>query len=557
MVPLMAFLAFAWKLVIESHSQDDDAASRLANGYYAFFGRDPHLAAIGFVWQPLTSVSEMPLFLFRGIWPDLTRLAFDANIMSSLFMAGAAYQLYRFFEDLGLGVFTRWFLLLGMVANPIIFDYGADGMSEALFIFTLIATTRFLARWLETGRTKPLLLAAVWLGLAYGDRNEAAAAALFGTILVFAVSYYRGGGTVRARRYAALTDSVLFAAPFTLVFLGWAVTSYLIVGEFFEQFSSIYGNASQLAVLNAGHVAQSHSSAFVSAVAVTLAFAPVYPLVLVFGFVRMVKSRDLRFLAILAVAGAVVAFEISTYTLGQLAHQERYFIYSIPFLIMSLAYVFRPLPKSSIEQAEERVALIDGRSPRYLGARRRQRELLSAMFGLCAVVMTVPGMFTTYHEMFHTSFGSEEELALQYVLYPGTHLAKVDPYTGYYPAVLGVARMLDDLRTRRGGIMVDNFSSCIPQVITASTNPAEFTIPNDQDWLEKFGVPYQFGIRYMIVPDPKGLGNGLDALNSEYPTLYATGDGFAVRQDQFSIPACNTFRLFRLLPGRIPGGGLA
>src|SRR5450631_3240482 len=29
-----------------------DAVSRLANGFYLLYSRDPHLAAVGFVWNP-------------------------------------------------------------------------------------------------------------------------------------------------------------------------------------------------------------------------------------------------------------------------------------------------------------------------------------------------------------------------------------------------------------------------------------------------------------------------------------------------------------------------
>ena len=116
-----------------------DAASREANAFYVFFSNDPHLAAIGFVWNPLTSVAEMPLILLKGIWPALTYDSFAANIMSSIFMAGACYQLYRLMEDLRVGRAARWALLACFALDPMIIFYGANGMSEALFIFTLLA----------------------------------------------------------------------------------------------------------------------------------------------------------------------------------------------------------------------------------------------------------------------------------------------------------------------------------------------------------------------------------------------------------------------------------
>ncbi|WP_415635168.1 hypothetical protein, partial [Propionibacterium acidifaciens] len=46
-----------------------DAMSRVANGYYVLFSRDPHLAAIGFVWNPLPSLAAIPLLLATPLWP--------------------------------------------------------------------------------------------------------------------------------------------------------------------------------------------------------------------------------------------------------------------------------------------------------------------------------------------------------------------------------------------------------------------------------------------------------------------------------------------------------
>ena len=46
-----------------------DAVSRMANGYYVLWSRDPHLAAVGFVWSPLQSFADIPLLLFKPLVP--------------------------------------------------------------------------------------------------------------------------------------------------------------------------------------------------------------------------------------------------------------------------------------------------------------------------------------------------------------------------------------------------------------------------------------------------------------------------------------------------------
>ena len=51
-----------------------DAMSRVANAYYVLFSRDPHLAAIGFVWNPLPSLATLPLLVFSPWFPALASL---------------------------------------------------------------------------------------------------------------------------------------------------------------------------------------------------------------------------------------------------------------------------------------------------------------------------------------------------------------------------------------------------------------------------------------------------------------------------------------------------
>src|SRR5690348_959004 len=53
-------------LVFVEHVIVGDAAARVAQAWYVIGSRDPHLAAIGFVWNPLPSVAAIPLVAGRG-----------------------------------------------------------------------------------------------------------------------------------------------------------------------------------------------------------------------------------------------------------------------------------------------------------------------------------------------------------------------------------------------------------------------------------------------------------------------------------------------------------
>jgi len=551
-VPFAALLIAGSFLALHYHSVLGDAASREANAYYVFFSNDPHLAAIGFVWNPLTSVSEMPLILLKGIWPALTSDALAANIMSSVFMAGACYQIFRFMEDIGVRRVVRWVLLACFLANPMVFYYGANGMSEALFIFTLVATTRRLAGWLEHGGTRDLVGAAFWLGLAYAARNEAALAAVLAFAVVVAVSLARSTGSSHYRRMSALTDGALLIGPFALSFLGWALTSEIIVGHFFEQLSSIYGNAAQVRAAASTQLAHPAPYLIQSAIDAIAATAPLMLVVLAVGGWRTWRERDLRILAPLAVFGGVQVFLVATFAARQLNVQLRYFMYAIPLTVLLAGFVARPLPKSASESREEQVEALEGRTPQYLNVRRRQRKALSVIAAVGAVALVVPGLFTTDHELFHSTFGALDADQLTWVLYPGSVSALADAsFRTQFAGIQQEAAALDALHAPRGGIMVDDAVDCIPQILLASKDPREFTIPNDANFSGKFGAPYQFGVRYIIASNPgSGLG-GNDSVDLHLPGIYQTGAGLGTLVTQIQMPSCVALRLYKL---NVPSG---
>src|ERR1041385_9278526 len=55
-VAFLGYIALGSYLALVLHAYHGDAYSRVANAYYVLYSRDPHLAAIGFVWMPLPSL---------------------------------------------------------------------------------------------------------------------------------------------------------------------------------------------------------------------------------------------------------------------------------------------------------------------------------------------------------------------------------------------------------------------------------------------------------------------------------------------------------------------
>jgi hypothetical protein len=488
-------------LALGLHSIAGDAWSRVANAYYVLYSRDPHLAAIGFIWSPLPSLVTLPFLPLKALWPSLVQEGFITNILSALLMAAAALQLYRMGLELGVSRGLSIATVAVFALHPYVIQYGANGMSEAMFVFFLVATTRQLSRWIVSGAATPLVLAALWLGGAYLVRYEAAPVAAASALVVMYVTYRRTAGTTNHRRLAALTDAMVYVAPFTAAFLSWALASWLIIGSPFAQFSSAYGITSQLeadAQIFSG-TGQGTPLAVLYTVQQMLSLEPLLFPIVVIGIATAAMRRDPRVLAPLAIYGAVIAFTVWAWLTGRTGGWLRYYIVLIPFAVSMILVAL-----ANLRDRTDATQLLGHRGPR---ARRLAGRTASGAVALALLVMGVlalPAGAATVSG----SAGRQPEGRIQ------------DLYM--YQVAGDVADDLDRLHLPRGTVLADAFMAFA--VVVQSDNPLQFVITPDRDFEDVLADPAAYGIRYLLVPPPD-LGWGeLDALNREWPSLYEDGD---------------------------------
>lgn len=112
-----------------------DASSRVANAFYVLYSREPSLANIGFVWNPLPSFMEMILLVFYPLFPALASEGLAAVIVSSLFAALTVALLVKAGKQFGLNKWLSIIFALLYAFNPYIFYYGANGLTEVIFIY--------------------------------------------------------------------------------------------------------------------------------------------------------------------------------------------------------------------------------------------------------------------------------------------------------------------------------------------------------------------------------------------------------------------------------------
>ena len=510
---LVLYLGVGYWLQVRHGFILGDALSRVSAAQSVIFSRDPHLAAIGFIFTPLTAMVELPAILLSPIWPALSDRAFAGSIMSALFMAGAVVQVLSMGTDRGL---PRGFTLTVTVLfalNPMIVFYGSNGMSEAPFIFFTTWAVRRLILWIVDDDVHHLVAAGfIAMGLAYLTRYDAVGCVAAAGVVVFITTYLRARTAPRFRR--AALDLLLVSGPGFAAFLGWAATSWLITGDAFAQFTSQYGNAAILAQSGGTGPADAWSG-FAFAAACILLLAPtLIPLGIWAGYLRWRRPNWAMLAMPTVMYGAVLAFQAFSYATGSTFPFLRFYIVAIPFAAC-LAMLAVPdgvfsTPKRRGRYAPEPTGLPNTRQAPW------SYLVVTALFAVCLPVagwgMSLPKF-------------APQEYALRSVLWPDPN--SVDPRRAVERRIAAsfstereIAAYLDSLDLPESSVITDTVYGFA--VVAASKRPRTFVVPSDPDFVRILNDPSAHGIQYLLAVPPNGRGIS-DALNQRYPTLYDTG----------------------------------
>jgi len=499
-----------------------DAISRLANASYALRGRDPHLEAIGFVWNPLPTLVMTAMSPFRKLWEPLGNPGLASGWTSALFMAGTVAATGWTLRTWGFGRRARLLTAAMVATNPLIVFYAVNGMSEAFFLFFLVLAVGGLAGWMTRGSSLSLVGAATALGACYLVRYEAIAAAGAAAACVAAVSFVARFHQNRDTAVSeAIGNSSVLVLPIAFSFGAFALASWLITGAPFEQFTSQYGNAAVLASAG-GHTTLGARGLFAIGELTGAA-----PLLVPIAVVLLITARGVwgrRAIAAAVVFGGVLALSALLQASGSTLPFLRFWIAAVPLQAMlgaiAARQVFNARPGGGLLKSIGVVGVI--------GA---------------GVVVTIGSAGATWAAMQDPVYGLQEH-HLATVAHAGRERPDERQTLRQFTAERGIARYLDQLDLPRGSVLVDVLDG-FPLVL-ASRNPSQFVIPSDRDFALVLGDPVGHGIRYLLTVPPTGRG-AVDAVNQRFPGIYDSGANIATVELQADQDGSNTgWRLYKL-----------
>lgn len=488
-----------------------DALSRVANAFYVLYSRDPHLGAIGFIWNPLPSLLEMVILLLYPIFPALATYGLAAVILSATFAALTAMLLYRAGVRTGLSSGMSIMLALLYALNPFILLFGANGLSDSLYIYFIMMTVIEFALWLKDRMTASLIVSGLALAMAFWTRYEAVplGVAMAGGVVLAIMFLHRNMGrrelALREKLHKVEATWLLLLLPVVFSGLLWIFFNYLIMGNAFYFLNSEYSNTAQSAeLLNDDKFVEIFSNPLVALKFIaskTLWYSvPLFAIL----FIRLLSGRLFRWgtliilLLFLSVPGLQFLLMMKQSSYGWF----RYFMYVFPITVAWLPYELSQLQ----------------------GRWRR------AAFGLVSVSLLLTAGLLSY-ALTRPDIAPDENSFL-------TRTGNVNYVRQESDRKIAV--WLDE-HLPKSTIMTDSASAYT--MIVYSQYPKRFLITSDYSFNKALSYPQDNHVDYILVPKIMS-GMPLSKINMVYPNLYEEGAPWVQLEREFN----GEWRLYKVLP---------
>lgn len=523
------YFAVGSLLTLRYNLFDPDAPSRVANAGFVLGSRDPHLSAIGFVWNPLPSLVEVPILRLSGWWPELRTHGLAGVAQSALFMAAAAVMVDRIAVDRGVGPRWRRLAVAAFALQPMIVVYGASGMSEAAETFCILWCVRRLMRWSDSDRSADLAGAGLALGVGYLVRYEVVPAAIGAAAFVGVVAARRAGS---ARLAKALADVAIMLFPIAVTATVWALGGWVVDQELFATLSSRYGNESIVRVTLRERAPRipAGSGDWVAIAARMFGMQPFVGIACAAAVFHCARTRKLAALVPVVVIAPVLAFAAWGQSTAATFGHFRYYLLGIPLVICLALALWDP---------------VSG----HVRTRRAGAALL------CASVLI--GYPVTVAASLNQRIGNQPlQFGFNSLLFPDRLAPEAPDQVRYRRLMVDdrlLAEYLDGLRLPDGAVLTDTFTAW--GVWLSSSRPKQFIITSDFDFKAALNRPWQHGVQYLLVGNPRV--SEADALTVRYPTLW--DDGAEMSRLVYAVRGINgeeRFRLYRVT-GRPLSPGLS
>ncbi|RYM06518.1 hypothetical protein EWH99_02660 [Sporolactobacillus sp. THM7-7] len=509
-----AELSFGIWMAHWNHFIPGDALSRVANAYYVLFSRDPHLAAIGFVWNPLPSLLMLPILIIKPLFPELASEGIAGIILTALCASLTAVHLFKSFIRRENSLFLSIGLVMLFAFNPFIFLYGSNGMSEMIFVFFLVWCVTAFLDWTDSKSVISLIFIGFSLAFAFFTRYESiffgGSLAVSLTLIIWSRRRTSEQNTYRITCQKLEASELIALLPVVYSGIIWLVLNWSIMGDSLFFLRSSYSNLAQ----SEGLIKNPTIGPVIGDLGASLLFlvqrsAPfLIPLAAII-VMRLMRKKLLKsdFYCLLLFVFSIPLMQLIMLYRGASYGWLRFFVYPMPLVVAWLPYELK-------KQKEH------GRRYYIVGG-----CITAITLAVCA--------YTTGYVMNNIHLAPEEYHTIHYKdspIYQSNRLSKK------------IASDLDQLLLKEpnASVLMDSFNAF--QIILSTKRSNQFVITSDRDFNQSLKDPFKKSIDYILVPKPDGVAT-LNAVNERYKNFYGKGAAFAKLEKEYG----NTWRLYRVV----------
>jgi len=487
-----------------------DGISRVANAFYVLYSRNPHLGAIGFVWNPLPSMVDLGFLLLYPWIPAMATKGIAGLLMSAIFASLTASILVRAFIKRGVPCWCSVIFTLLYSLNPMVFLFGFNGLSDAPFIFFVILSIISFLNWYDDRSTIDLVIVSFALALAFWCRYEAVPfgfsiiiSCIITSMLVHKNAVPPNEGYFRYQWSRAEGVLAILFTPLCFSIILWVLLNAIIMHNPLYFLNGGYSNTAQIQ----GHLSSATYAAMLNSPITASLFA--LKKILVFSapaiailILRLFNRRIWRWdtLILLGMLMSIPMLQIIMLIKGTSLGWLRYFMYVLP-----VCFAWLPYELSKVKRKWQFIIPI---------------VAMIANFAVLSYVITQPTVAPDENTFFQNTFGNHNQ-------------------TYYDEKQFGeIAAYLDE-NYPNSTILVDSFSAYL--IILESRFPKRFYITSDYYFNKAISDPEKYGVSYILIPKP-GSASVISEINNAYPNLFDHGADWAQLTKDFG----SKWRLYKI-----------
>lgn len=486
-----------------------DALSRTANAYYVIYSRDPHLAAIGFIWPPLPSLIQLPLL---PILRQFDSLLMAGPLLTAFFGAGSLVLLNRILAKLNTPEKMRWLLLFLTMLHPNSFYLTAIGMSEPILLFFVLMTVWGYLNMPYS--TRSWVICGVGMAMAFLVRYEAVgliAGVTMASIILLWPTLEEGKDEMEGRLLAILVPPIY--AITLWMFLSWIVMDdplYFMLSEYSlskAEDTAIMAGITHPLYLAWGNIFKTMDYMFARLFQQSLT----YVVGTVITGIAALIQKNLKLLGLLIVFLSIPAMTAALVFVGQLPTWFRYWVYAAAYGAIIIGMVYR---------------LFKG----------IWRNAVAALLVLLYVLSIPFSLYTIYSD--ESTEGDLRRFGA-YLFDPELEpaLREIDGYYVFRNDAPIIAEKVDEL-SQNGLVMMDAKKSHF--VVLEVDHPERLVISNDTDFQEMLMHP-RGNVSYILVPEEDNV------FSRNYPGIYNSAYDWAKLVYDFP-DTMYRYRLFEIAP---------